>query len=176
MKDLTKKSFSVEVSIGNATKALTELRTYGLTEKEATAVIIEETHVAVNDHGIIPDEAISPELVEMFGIQHINDALAYTYLYMDDFELPWDIMKEVLNSLLDIYRPEELILNPEIIRTFLESLEEEYNVRFFDEEISNSCLYSAILSELDSEDIKNWSEPAEDSEFSDEDDETEYDE
>ena len=172
MKDLTKKNVTVEVSIGNATKALTELRTYGLTEKEAESVIIEETHVAVNDHGIIPDEAISPGLIEMFGIQHINDALAYTYLYMDDFDVSWDIMKMSLNSLLEVYRPEELILNPEIIRTFLESLEEAYNVRFFEEEISDSCLYSTILSELDSEDIKNWSEPAEGCEFSeDEDDE-----
>ena len=153
------KNFEFPVSIGDASKAALALRSYGLTQKEAEETISKESVVAIYEHRIIPKNSISPDLIEIFGIQHIEDAIAYSYLYMDEFDIEWDILKLILNNMLCVFRPEELILNPELIRNFLNTisiLEEEKAQEKAErgENIVDSLIFAEVLDDLQSEDLK----------------------
>jgi len=110
--------FEITVSIGDANKAEIALKTYGLTAQEAEEVIQKESIVAIHDHGIVPQNAISPELIDIFGKEYINEIVEYVYSYMSQFKLDWDVIKVVITTLLKIYRPEDLITNPDLIRKF----------------------------------------------------------
>lgn len=111
------------VSIGNVNQAITSLRTYGLTEKEAVDLIAKESDIAINDYNIIPKEAISPELMELLGMQYTSDSLPYVYLFMKDFKIDWELYKAALTTLLDVFHLEDVAAFPEKIRCFLTDLE-----------------------------------------------------
>lgn len=111
-----------KLEIGDAPKALVALRSHGLSEKEAQEIIDVEGIIAIHDYDREQNNSLSPELFEIFGIQHVVDALSYAYLYMTDFNLEWNEYKEILNALLQVYKPEELISNPEYIRYFINNL------------------------------------------------------
>lgn len=102
-------------------QALVALRTYGMTEKEAQCTL-EVEGLLVEDYDRNNQKSLAPELIELFGAQHVNDALSYTYLFLEDFKLFWLEYKKALLLLLKVFRPEELILNPELIRYFLSKL------------------------------------------------------
>lgn len=102
-------------------QALVALRTYGMTEREAQYTLDAEG-LLVEDYDRNNQKSLAPELIEIFGSQHVNDALSYTYLFLEDFELLWLEYKNALLTLLKVFRPEELILNPELIRYFLSKL------------------------------------------------------
>ncbi len=129
-------NFELSVSIGNAAKAAIALRSYGLSESEAQEVITSESVIAIYDHGIVPQKALSPELIEVFGPQHITDALSYSYYYMEEFELDWDLYKFILATLLEVFRPEELITNPDYINYFIRKLKDDTSGKFIDEIIN----------------------------------------
>lgn len=156
---MVEKNFELSVSIGDVSKALTALRTYGLSAQVAEDVIANESEVAIYDHGIIPKFAISPSLIEMFGEQHIDDAISYCYLFMDEYDLPWANLNLILSALLNVFRSEELILNPEKIRFFINSLDNKMTWRMREKasedeaNISRDDLLSEVLSYLTTEDI-----------------------
>lgn len=120
--DLIVSNLSLSVSIGNAKKAVTALRTYGLTESEAIDLIAKETDIAINDYHIIPENAISPELIEMFGAQYVADCLPYVYHFMKALKIDWDLYKTAVSSLMDAFQMEEIAVSPEKIRLFLNNL------------------------------------------------------
>lgn len=143
MSDSTKTFVSIQVPAAKVTKALTTLRSYGVQTKEAELVDISKALVSLRSYGLTEKEAqatidvesllvtdydrqdqksLAPELIEIFGYQHISDALSYTYLYLDDFKVLWTEYQKVLYTLLRVYRPEELITSPELIRYFMNKL------------------------------------------------------
>lgn len=101
-------------------KTFTALRSYGVTEEESLEIISFEVST-LKEYEITRANSISPTLIDIFGIQHVKDALSYAYLFLDEFELSLDEFDHVLRTLLKEYKPEQLILNPEIIRYFLKS-------------------------------------------------------
>lgn len=122
-KDLVTSNLTFEVSIGNANQSVIALRTYGLSEKDAIELIARESDIAINDYGIIPKEAISPELIELFGSQYTSDSLPYVYLFMKEFKIDWELYKAALTALLDVFHLEDVAAFPEKIRFFLNKLE-----------------------------------------------------
>lgn len=145
-------------------KAIRALRTHGFNEEEANIVIINETLVSIKDYDIHPDYSIAPLLVEAFGKQHLNDAIEYAYYYMDEFEINVETYLTCLNCLLEVYRPEELVTNPEKIRAFItalflnEKFEKINGFADMDEEekygISENIITS-LVAELEPEDVRN---------------------
>ncbi len=120
------KSFeSFEVTIGDARKAFLALRTYGLSKEVAEKIIADETDIAVYDYGFIPQTSIAPDLIEAFGEQHINEIILYAYHFMDKFDIDWSLLKEIFKTLLDVFKAEELVINPEKIRFFIKSLQDK---------------------------------------------------
>ena len=111
-----------ELRLQDLPKAFTALRSYGATEEEALDVISHEVST-LRDYETNQASSIAPDLIDIFGIQHVKDAISYAYLFMEDYELSCDQYKSVLNTLLKVYRPEQLILNPELIRYFLIKLD-----------------------------------------------------
>ena len=122
-KDLVTSNLTFEVSIGNVNQAVIALRTYGLSEKDAIELMAKESDIAINDYGIIPKEAISPELIELFGSQYTSDSLPYVYLFMKEFKIDWELYKAALTTLLDVFHLEDVAAFPEKIRFFLSKLE-----------------------------------------------------
>lgn len=178
---LVEKNYEFPVSIGNVTKAITALRTYGLTQKVAEEVISNESITAIYDHGMIPKEALSPYLIEIFGEQHINDAISFTYLFMDDFDIDWEHFKMILNTLLRVYRAEDIIVTPEKIRFFINAIENKTKFKLLSKAIdsdviSKEALFSETLYELDEEDIKDMATDPLDKENPEELEEDNYDE
>jgi len=172
----TKNNFALTVSIGDAEKAVIALRSYGLSIKEAEETIHNESIIAIYEHSIIPQKALAPELIEYFGIQHIEDALRYTYLYLDELDINWETYKMMLLTLLKVYRPEELIVNPECIRYFINSIDGMVFERIIenvneDKQLINSLVYADILDNLSFDEIKTLaSDPFDYSEDCDDDD------
>lgn len=157
-------NFELAVSIGDANKAALALRSYGLTVQEAEEVISKESVVAIYDHGIIPKKAIAPDIIELFGMQHINDAISYLYYYMDEFDIDWEVMQMVLSTMLRVLRPEEIVLNPDCIRLFIESILVLITEKTEDELefTTDSLLFANILNDLADEDIKEYCDMADD--------------
>ena len=147
---LTEKTTTPEilVSIGDANKAIKVLRTYGLSLETAERIISAETDVAVNDHGIIPTTAISPYLIEIFGEQHVEEAMEYAYLFMDDYDIEWCDYQAMLQMLLKAFEPEELMFAPQKIRLFVSHVYEEAMLKKITGEYET--LHTAILSVLES--------------------------
>lgn len=172
----TKNNFALTVSIGDAEKAVIALRSYGLSVKEAEETIHNESIIAIYEHSIIPQKALAPELIEYFGIQHIEDALRYTYLYLDELDINWETYKMILLTLLKVYRPEELIVNPECIRFFINGVDNLVFEKIVEntpdaKPLTTSLVYADILDNLSCDDIKNLaSDPFDYSEDCDEDD------
>ena len=111
-----------ELRLQDLPKAFTALRSYGATEEEALEVLSHEVST-LKDYETNQTNSIASDLIDIFGIQHVKDAISYAYLFMEDFELSFDEYKYVLTTLLKVYRPEQLILNPELIRYFLVRLD-----------------------------------------------------
>lgn len=121
-KDLIKVNMVLEVTIDNEKQAITSLRAYGLTENEA-ADLINKEHIAISDYDVISKKIISPELMELLGMQYTSDSLPYVYLFMKDFEIDWELYKAALTTLLDVFHLEDVAAFPEKIRCFLTDLE-----------------------------------------------------
>ena len=139
------------VSIGDANRAELALRTHGLTALEAEEVIQQETTIAINMYRIIPTKSLAPELIQIFGAQHINDAIAFVYYYLNEEGVTWNSLKCVINTLIKVYRPEELIRYPDYLRYILAIVE--------DEEEDN---IKSILNELSHDEIKKYCHDRED--------------
>ena len=155
------KKYEMVVSIGDARTAELALRTYGLDAKRAGEIIANESDIAIREHGIIPQNSMAPTLIEFFGEQHVDEALEYAYLYLDEFKLTFDEYLNVLQALLEVFRPEEIIISPELIRTFLG------NVLGL---VTESFIYGGLdtiskaVASLDDETIREMAEPEEDDE------------
>jgi len=160
--------------ITDSTKALISLKSYGLTAEGAQSILDTESIIAFQDYDREQNVAYSPELIEIFGVQHITDALYYTYMFMDDFNLEWSEYKEILYILLKVYKPEQLISSPEYIRCFLSALNnkalpvlyqkltgnDDYDPKNVPVELDlskPSVVYPEILDELTREDIEEMS-------------------
>ena len=113
---------TVPVSIPDANKAIMALRSYGLMEEQAIDVVTKETMVSIEDYKLIPRFSIAPYLIDAFGIDHINEAVESAYYFMSEYEINWESYFACLSALLDVYRAEELIANPEKIRLFLTNI------------------------------------------------------
>jgi len=133
---------STEVKLQDLPKAFTALRSYGATEKEALDIISNELLI-LKDYDTNRSTSLAPELLERFGLQHVIDALSYAYLYLEDFELNKEEYLQIIDTLLKVYRPEQLILFPEKIRLFLRDLKLRKVPYPFDD-----------LKEFDNDDIK----------------------
>ena len=107
-----------ELRLQDLPNAFTALRSYGATEEESLEVLSHEVST-LRDYETNQANSIAPDLIDVFGIQHVKDAISYAYLFMEDFELSCDQYKYILTTLLKVYKPEQLILNPELIRYFL---------------------------------------------------------
>ena len=132
-KEISISNLVIGVSIGNINQALTTLRTYGLSEKEATELLAHESETAISDYGTIPQIAITPDLIEPFGIQFTPEIITFAYNYMDTFKISWEILKDVFSILLDCYTPEEIGVYPEKVRYFLEELKSSASTFQIDE-------------------------------------------
>jgi len=144
-----KKNFELTVSIGDASKALTALRTYGLPSTLAEEIIAKESHIAIYDHSIIPKKSIAPALIEMFGEQHIQDAITYAYLFMEEYGVSFEEYSLVIESLLSVFRPEELIISPSKIRFYIQ------NVMMLAHCNINENFYSAMVAVIEEIEYKN---------------------
>ena len=122
IKDIILRGDTSPLEIDNPRKVLVGLRSYGLTEQEAFNLIFKENDLLA-DYEKSQQAALSPELLELFGAQHVEDALDYAFYYMDKFKLDWSKYKEILLILLTVYKPEELISNPELIRFFISNID-----------------------------------------------------
>lgn len=161
-KDILSNNLVFGVSIGNVKQAITSLRTYGLAEKDAIELIAKESDIAINDYGIIPKKAISPELINLLGVQYTSDSLPYVYLFMKDFKIDWELYKAVLNTLLDVFHLEDIAAFPEKIRNFLTDIERKAKMlqradhgdySALDNEPANPDYVYKILENLKTDDI-----------------------
>lgn len=116
---------SIQVSIGDTSNALIALRAYGLTPAASEELLSHELCVATMNHGIIPAISISPMLIELFGEQHVEEALSYAYYFMQEYGLDINEYQIILIDLLKDNKPEELILSPDKIKEKIEECFED---------------------------------------------------
>ena len=109
--------------IQDAPKALISLTSYGITHEEAKKIISVES-IFSHDYDI-RQKSIAAELLELFGEQHLIDALHYAYYYMNSFKMDWSEYKAVLLKLLEVHEIEDLICSPHLIRAFISKIDLE---------------------------------------------------
>lgn len=148
--------FEIAVSIGDANKAALALRCCGLTPTQVEEVIKTETCVAIQDYGIVPKNSIAPDIIDKFGIEHIPDAISILYYYMDEFEFDWETMKYVLNTLLSVYRAEDLIRNPDYIMFFTNKVKLIIEETYGADEVNNPVYIVSTIEELSDDDIRTY--------------------
>ena len=131
-------------------KAMMALRSYGLSSAKAEEILRNEVSLAIQEYGVVPMLAVSPRLVEDFGLQHLEEATSMVYYFMETYNLQQDDLLEVLDTMQMVFRPEELVTNPELVRLFLKHLRE----RFEEQDMYEKKTISQLLSGLTEEDIE----------------------
>lgn len=106
----------------SAKTALVALRTYGLTEKASQRILLEEVDLATSLYGIAFQGFFSPFFLEKFGEQHVTDALSYGYHFMAEYEMSFELYSEIINKLMEMFKPEEIIISPEKITHLIHAL------------------------------------------------------
>lgn len=103
--------------VRDSQKALLALRASGLPAERAEELLDIESILA--DDFDIRQNSITEELIELFGEEHVEDALSYAYHYMNRFELSWSDYKKELLYLLETHKASDLIVEPHIVRSHL---------------------------------------------------------
>lgn len=157
-----KNTLKLEVALKEPQVALAKLQNLALTQQEAAAVLIQESILA-EDFIKIEDDLPShaPEITEIFGSQHVMSALCDAYYYMENFEIEWETYYLILQTLLKVYKPEELIINPDYIHCFIAELKnvtkKERNLVAEDDIESIISIYENALNPLCYKDIREMS-------------------
>lgn len=101
----------------NLSEAFTGLKEIGATEEEALNILNSEISlVSENEQSMA---SISPKLFDLFGSQHVPDALNNAYEFMNEYNLSWDEYEHALTVLLSAYSPEDLAKDSGIITYYL---------------------------------------------------------
>ena len=112
---------TASAAASSAKAARLSLRAYGLPETVANRLLLEEVDLAKFYQADMASFCL-PELVELFGEQHAEDSLSYAYHFTSSFNTSFDVYKQVLVRLLEIFIPEDIVSFPDRINLLMQQL------------------------------------------------------